>query len=373
MLTSIHPFRSYRHNRTRRPGAMLILIAFCLPIFLVMLVFSIDIAYMQLCKTELRTSTDAAARAGSRTLSVMQNENDARTAARDAARLNLVAGAPLLLDDADMEFGASTRPGSAGRFQFTTPSDVPNALRVHGRRTDDSLSGPVALLVGSILGTRQFEPIQTSISTQIDRDIALVLDRSGSMTFPDDRNEFPPGWSPCDPPPLTARWYDVVAATEAFLDELDATPQSELVGLATYNENGTLDHQLSGDYSDIRDSVDDITDHFCGGSTGIGNGMTQGLRLVTNASFNRPFASKVLVVLTDGNHNSGTNPETIARRAADQNVIVFTVTFSDGADQARMRNVASIGGGRHFHAARGEDLIEVFREIAKTAANLLTE
>lgn len=358
---------------SRRRGAMLILIAVCLPIFLIMMVFSIDIAYMQLTKTELRTSTDAAARAGSRTLSIRQDQALAIAAARDAASRNTVAGEPLLLDDADIELGSSTRPGNVGRFQFTTPAPIPNAVHVRGRRTADSPSGPVSLLVGRILGTNQFEPIQNSISTQIDRDIALVLDRSGSMTFPDDREEFPPGWSPCDPPPLTARWYDVVRATEAFLDELDATPQTELVGLATYNQTGTLDQQLSNDYSDTRDAVDNITNRFCGGSTGIGNGMIEGLRLVTNARFNRPFASKVLVVLTDGNHNSGVNPEVIARRAADQDVIVFTVTFSAGADQARMRRVADIGGGRHFHAPRGEDLVDVFREIAKTAANLITE
>ena len=61
---------------------MLILIAICLPIFLVMLVFSIDIAFMQLTKTELRTATDSAARAGSRTLSIAQSQPPAIIAAR---------------------------------------------------------------------------------------------------------------------------------------------------------------------------------------------------------------------------------------------------------------------------------------------------
>ncbi|MCA9265156.1 MAG: VWA domain-containing protein [Planctomycetales bacterium] len=368
-MPSLFPHRLRRDRR----GAMLILIAICLPIFLIMLVLSIDVAYMQLSKTELRTATDAAARAGSRMLSMTQDVDAARAEAVEAASRNLVAGAGLQLDDGDIEIGFSSRPDDVSRFEFTTPVDAPNSVRVTGRRTSGSLSGPVNLLVGSILGTSQFQPTHQAVSTQIDRDIALVIDRSGSMTFAENSTTFPPGWSPCDPPPLTARWYDVVRATEAFLEELEDTPQTELVGLASYNETGRQDHDLDEDYTEIRDAVDDITQNFCGGSTGIGRGMIEGLDIVLDDNFNRPFASKVLVVLTDGNHNTGVIPETIARQAADQDVIVFTVTFSNQADQARMQRTADIGGGKHFHAPTGDDLVDVFREIAKTAANLITE
>lgn len=359
-------------NRRRR-GAMLVLFAICLPIFIIMMVFSIDVAYMQLTKTELRTATDAAARAGSRTLSLEQDRAAAIAASKDAASRNIVANDTLQLADADVILGASTQPDPTGRFVFQPNAPVPNAVRINGQRTQGSLSGPVNLFVGRLLGTDLFEPVATTVSTQIDRDIALVIDRSGSMTFAENSNRFPPGFIPCTRPPNTARWFDVVTATQAFIDELNQTPQEELLSLSTYNQTASLDTQLDGNYAAVTNRINDLTNNFCGGATGIGNGMIEGLRTLANTNRSREFASKVLVVLTDGNHNSGIGPEAIAQQAADQDVTVFTITFSNQADQTRMRRAAEIGNGQHFHAPTGEALIDVFREVAKTAANLITE
>ncbi len=50
-------------RKVDRRGAMLVLIAFCLPLCIIMAAFAVDVAWMQLTRTELRTSTDAAARA----------------------------------------------------------------------------------------------------------------------------------------------------------------------------------------------------------------------------------------------------------------------------------------------------------------------
>src|SRR5829696_2167052 len=101
--------RSNEMRRVPRRGAMLVLIAVCLPLFVVMAAFALNVAWMQLVRTELRTSTDAAARAGAKELSLSQTTADARAAAKAAARRNLVAGDPLQLADGDIEFGISTQ------------------------------------------------------------------------------------------------------------------------------------------------------------------------------------------------------------------------------------------------------------------------
>src|ERR1700749_136004 len=91
--------------RSTRRGAMLVLIAVCLPLCIIMAAFAIDVAWMQLVRTGLRTSTDAAARAGAKQLSLSQSIATARQTAKDSAKKNLVAGAPLLLSDGDIVFG----------------------------------------------------------------------------------------------------------------------------------------------------------------------------------------------------------------------------------------------------------------------------
>ncbi len=187
---------------------MMVLIAICLPLCIIMAAFAIDVAWMQLVRTELRTSTDAAARAGAKELSLAQSVSAARSETKAAAKRNLVAGEPLLLADSDIEFGNSTQPSDDARFIFTPGGSKPNAVRVTGQRTKGSLDGPVNLMFAGALGIRQFEPKEQAVSTQLDRDICLVVDRSGSMMWTlAGGSQLPPGAPDCGPPdPTRSRW-----------------------------------------------------------------------------------------------------------------------------------------------------------------------
>jgi hypothetical protein len=86
----------------------------------------------------------------------------------------------------------------------------------------------------------------------------------------------------------------------------------------------------------------------------------------------RPWANKVIVVLTDGIHNTGTDPIYAANEASNEKILIFTITFALEADQALMSQVASIGMGKHYHATSGVALNEVFRDIARTLPILIT-
>src|SRR4051812_17573201 len=146
---------SMKSRQNPRRGAMMVLIAVCLPLCIIMAALAINVAWMQLVRTELRTSTDAAARAGAKELSLAQSTTVARTAAQDAAKRNFVAGAPLLLADSDVEFGNSSQPTDTSRFVFTVGGKTPNAVRVTGQRTKGSNSGPVNMLLSSVFSIKQ--------------------------------------------------------------------------------------------------------------------------------------------------------------------------------------------------------------------------
>lgn len=372
-MKSRHAMSPLRGRRGRpRRGAMLPLIALILPLIIIMAAFAIDIAFMQLVRSELRTATDAAARAAARTLSLSQDANAAIAAAKAAAAENFVAGDPLLLDDADILVGRATLDPVTSRFVFTSGGRLLNSVHVTGRRTQGSLSGPVGLFLGRFMNVPTFEPVQTATGTQIDRDIAMVLDRSGSMTDPISGRSSG-RWRPCDPVPPNARWLDAAAAAHDFLDALDSSPQSELVTLATYSTSASLDENLTGNYSAIRNRVDALTARYCGGWTAIGWGMEQGIRGLTDTTRARPFAAKSMVILTDGIHNTGPSPLTFVDAARNAGITVYTVTFSDEADQNLMRQVAEQTGGKHYHAPTGAALRAAFREIALTNPTLLTE
>src|SRR6478672_8589831 len=171
MTITVTRDRSTKARQESRRGAMMVLIAVCLPLCIIMAAFAINVAWMQLVRTELRTSTDAAARAAGKELSLAQSTTVARTAAKDAAKRNFVAGGPLQLADSDIEFGNSSQPTDTSRFVFTPGGKIPNAVRVTGQRTKGSNSGPVNMLLSKVFTIKQFEPKETAISTQLDRDI----------------------------------------------------------------------------------------------------------------------------------------------------------------------------------------------------------
>jgi len=375
--------RTNRHFPDRQ-GAMLVFIAITLPIVIMMAAFAVDVAWMQLVRSELRTASDAASRAGAKALSLQQTEAAARVAAKDAASRNLVAGTPLVIVDADIEVGEGRQTSSNSRFQFTPGGTRMNSVRVNGKRTDSSAGGPVGLFLGQVMGVTHFQPSNVATATQLDRDICLVVDRSGSMMRGVVGTSVPSGT--CNPPDLAvSRWGGLNTAVAGFLAELDATTQLEQCGLVSYSNAGSfcsdptytfttsdINAQLDIDYQAIRDEMARLSSQPVRGRTNIFAGIENGILVLTDTQA-RPFALRTMVVMTDGRHNEGPEPVNAARRAADENITIHTVTFSDEADFFRMREVADAAGGEHFHAPDAAALERIFRQIAATLPVMLTE
>ena len=165
-------------------------------------------------------------------------------------------------------------------------------------------------------------------------------------------------------------WQDLVSAVNGFLDVLEGTSQQEQVSVASYSTYASLDTWLEKDFDIIRSTVGNLA---TGGWTAIGQGMEEGVESLLNSSA-RPYAAKTMVVMTDGIHNRGISPSTVAEDLmGSYSLTIHTVTFGDGADQALMQQVARIGGGKHYHAATGSELIAVFEEIANNLPTILTK
>lgn len=422
MTTNTKQYRLRRQAGKRR-GSVMVLMAFLLPVLAMLAAFCINTAQMQLTRTELIIATDASAKAAGRAFSELQTVEAAKSAGRVTAALNTVDGDPLQVRETDsaneIEFGLSTQPdGYTGRYYFqkiptsqvASGEIVASAIRVNGLRNTNGLSGRVPLIIPGILSKDTFSTTQASVAMQVDRDISMVLDRSGSMDDVD--FDWPNGMSPwyrstknagvsagllrrrrgnyyyangnnsttyqqwawehhygLGEPPRPA-WEYLVMAVEAFIDVLDATAQEEQISVASYASSGRLDTWLEKDHSQVEAVVNAMN---TGGSTAIGQGMQEGIQALLDAAA-RPYAAKTMVVMTDGMHNTGIDPVTVAQGfMQNYNLTIHTVTFGPNADHQRMQAVASIGGGRHYHADTGEELIEIFEEIANNLPTILTQ
>jgi Flp pilus assembly protein TadG len=361
---------------------MLVLVAFCLPLCLIMAAFAVNVAWMQLTRTELRTATDSASRAGAQELSRQQSANAAVKAAKTAAARNKVAGKPLLLADTQIVLGTAAQTKSASRFKFVPGGTRLNAVRVTGMKTRGSPAGAVSLLMGSVLGTQVFQPQEVATSAQLDRDICLVLDRSTSMMLGDTGSTFPSG-ALCNPPdPKLSRWGELAVAVNAFLDEVNKTLGDEQLAMVSYGSDETacgrtykisqVDVDLGRNYNSIRNAVAAIGSKPVIGFTAISAGLDDGARVLTGPKA-RPFAAKTMILMTDGLQNQGRPALQSAQDAAKLGIVIHTITFSADADQPSMQAVAVATGGKHFHAPDGATLVTILQEIANTTPVLIVE
>lgn len=355
----------------------MVLVALMLPVLFLLSAFAVNIAYTQLIRTELQIATDVAGRAAGRAYAITGDANDAFMAAQDVATRNTVGGQPFAVQPSDLEFGFAERTALSQRYSFDLGAGS-NAVRLTSTSFANG-AGVQAFLPG-LSPVGQIRALKSAISTQVELDIALVIDRSGSMAYsatevaayPPAPAAAPPGWDFGDPIPANARWLDAISAVQVFLNEMQQTPQGERVALATYNDQTNIDILPSTDYSTIIAALNQYSSAFQSGGTNIGGGIHQGLNAVGHLGTTRPWATKVIIVMTDGIHNIGTDPESAAWTAADQTVIVYTVTFSNEANQDLMRRVAEIGTGLHFHATSAVQLQDAFRDIARHLPTLLT-
>jgi len=377
--TSVRP----SHRSRRRRGAVIVLLAVLLPVLLILAAYAINIAYIEAATAEVQIAVDAAAQAAGRAYIRTGDESAALSAAKESAARNPVSGQIIPFSADDLEFGSSRRDSLESPYVFSplTNDALGNAVRVSSRSlqsADPPVLSPIFPTLGSGLAIR---PLRTAVSTQGTLDVSLVLDRSGSMAYAsdEDSNTFdmpahaPAGWQFGDPVPPRARWLDTVAAVDAFLRVLDQTPQTERLSLSTYATETSTGTMLTDRYPEVIAGMHSISQSFTGGGTAIGQGMTEGLAAMTDPERSRPYAIRVMVLMTDGQHNTGHGPESAAWHLRKNGVTLFTVTFSDFAVQNRMRRVARSCGGEHFHATDAAQLQAAFEEIAHRFPSLLTE
>ena len=174
---------TYRPNRNKQ-GIIAPLFAFLLPVLLIFSAFAINLAYMQLTTTQLKIASDASSHAGGRALSFHQDTDAAIQEMDRYARFNPVAGHEVIIpqDDEHMQFGQATLVN--GKYDFLQHSKADadsgnSGVIVNSVRVFAEIDTPLAFRFRT--GDENFNPIRNSITHQRDRDIAIILDRSGSM------------------------------------------------------------------------------------------------------------------------------------------------------------------------------------------------
>ena len=510
----------------QRDGAIVPLFAFLIPVLLIMSAFAVNLAHHQLAATQLRCATDVASFAGGRALNVYQQMDDP-TADRVITRLqdtvnryyvaNSIDGknleVPGNFSDYIRFYNLGTGHDRIDKDYYNEDNEVSEAeardgTNFNGVAVYANIEAPSVFNVNGMATKGEsestFRPERLSVTRQIERDLAIVIDKSGSMleysnkiemdsVLDDMRNQgylpnsvrlIAKGFSKAqatgngvkyfERPRDTAsvynqrfqisfnhyRYYndqynyvsgfDVIAALRNFRDanpgdsrDLDAmiaymvsweetgnrknpfvtdnwiasgmfndhapeeskwdylyrglqdfvevlehTPAEEKISLVVFDINADAKHSLTSDYDAILDEVAAIIPNS---GTSIHDGMDVGLTKVLEPGVTRPFAEKIIVVMTDGENTFEQyrdEPINAARRAKSENpeITIHTLTFGYGTGitesndpetglavyEGVMVDVAEVGSGEHFHAKEAEELRKKLIVIANIQPTVYT-
>ncbi len=154
-----------------RRGLLFVLAAFLMVVIIGMVAFGVDVGYIVLTRTELQKAVDATAYAAGSQL--VAGTAAATTEGLKYLALNNVGGRTLGASSTKFEFGT----WDTNTRTFNVTNTDPTAVRVTGTDADQPL------FFARIFGTNSFNSTAQAVAVFQPRDIALVLDYTGSMSY----------------------------------------------------------------------------------------------------------------------------------------------------------------------------------------------
>ncbi len=182
------------------------------------------------------------------------------------------------------------------------------------------------------------------------RDIVLAIDSSGSMVEngfnKDDR--------------LVSKYDTVIDIVDKFLD----TRNSDNIGISIFGTFGFLASPITYDLNTLKVMLHNTSANIAGQNTAIG----EGLQVALDAFKISKSKNKVIILLTDGFHNSGSiSPSQAVNIAKVEGVKIYTIGIgsNDGFDNDLLQTIASGTNAKSFSAVDSKDLKVVFEQLDK--------
>lgn len=177
--------------------------------------------------------------------------------------------------------------------------------------------------------------------------------------------------------PLESVKWAVEAMSNVILD----LESDDRTSLAVFGQTGRLEFPLSEHHGNMQARLRQMQAGHYDGYTNIGGGLHVGLTELLGAN-GRSYASKVIVLLTDGKPNCDSTAAFVgngdsravnwamdrAQYAADQGIRIYTVAVGQDADRDVTQDVAEVGHGEEFFASGtpenySQELTEIFQNL----------
>lgn len=204
-----------------------------------------------------------------------------------------------------------------------------------------------AVLIVSALAS----PVMTDFSDPRNRngiDIVLSLDGSGSMNAS--------GFSTEDP---RASRFEIVQkiASDFVMKRLQ-----DNVGVVLFGDFAFIATPVTYEKEIVTEMIGYLNHGMAGQNTAIGEGIAVGVRALRDSK----AKSRVIILLTDGEHNSGSiSPKEAVGMARHEHIKLYTIGIGESGefDSALLQQLANDGNGKFFTATNQKELKAIYAEI----------
>ena len=173
------------------------------------------------------------------------------------------------------------------------------------------------------------------------------------------------------------RYIDRITAVKGVVGQFIEQRSSDRLGLILFGEQGYLQTPLTYDSKTVKQQLHEAQLGFAGNATAIGDAIGLAIKRLRD----RPAESRVLILLTDGASNAGTEPVPAAEIAKEADIRIHTIGVgadskvvrdffgtrkinpSRGLDENTLKSVARITGGKYFRARNPQQLQNIYAEI----------
>ncbi|MFN7875840.1 MAG: vWA domain-containing protein [Pirellula sp.] len=349
---------------------MLIFLALLLPAVLAVCAYAINVVYMELARTETQISVDLASRAAATSLAATGDKELSREQAQRLLDANPCLKNRIVLSRDDVTFGVAVRYREQDRYTFSS-GQKPNAVKLRSQQKFDL---PVLFPTAGV--PISVRPLKNTIAVQTEMDVAFLLDRSTSMTYAYDELSseavsITHNWASGLPTPSTSRWNSMVGAISIASELMADSVTEEKVSLTTFSDMPSIDCHLTTRYDAISLALATHSTNYVGGRSDLSSGMLAAAKTLSRKATARKWASRVMVIISDGNTTSALDATRIASDLAAQGVTIFTVSCSVDSNVELLAKIAKIGNGKHFHSPAATDFVDAINEIAQSLPTLI--
>ncbi|MCU0711632.1 MAG: VWA domain-containing protein [Pirellula sp.] len=362
---------------------MTVLMAIVLVATTIVCLLVVNVAYIEMARTDVQTAADLSVKAAANELGQTQDTQRMTNIANQVmTRHRLSNGRPMRMET--IQQGILSQDVTRDRFSLSQSTSNPGATRGAIRLV---ASQPAAfgnsMVPFPFPGVSNVQIAREASAARTDVDLVLCIDRSASMAWDQSNVPFlyPNGTKGLDnyfrpPDPFLSRWASLTTAVKTLnsIVEDKRVPGQVHIGLVTFASDyrfglftsrvASVDQPLANNSSLIVTALDRIGSKPIIGDTNISAGLGLVETCRNNGQLRAQTGNKILVVMSDGLRTEGPSPDASATALAGNGWRIHTITFSAQADQSLMRNLARVGGGVHYHAPNGNALVQAFRDIA---------